>query len=110
MKHQQSGFTLIELVVVMVIAGTLAATAVPKFASLTTTAEIAAAESIQGAFVSEAVILFGQTQSASSFATISGNVSLTGGGSMGGTCSSMTATSGSTTVAGIAVASELCSG
>ena len=56
---KQKGFTLIELVVVIVILGILAATALPKFVDLSGEAEQAAAEGVAGAIASASAINYG---------------------------------------------------
>lgn len=59
-QKAQSGFTLIELIVVIVILGILAATALPKFASLSGDARMASLQAAKGAISSASAMVHGK--------------------------------------------------
>ena len=57
--QSQSGFTFVELVVVIVILGILAATAVPKFIDVSTNARLAAVQGVAGGLESATAVNYG---------------------------------------------------
>ena len=111
MVGKQQGFTIIELVVVIVILGILAAVAFPKFQDLSGDAKQAAVNGAKAALQTAAVISFAKNQGTKqSIGTIQGQTDVDPKIILGGTCASATITySGSPSISATANLTEYCS-
>ena len=77
MKTQQSGFTLIELVIVIVILGVLAATALPKFVNIGSDARIASVKALDGSMRAANSIVYAKAVTANQLGA-TGSVTING--------------------------------
>src|ERR1035437_6732492 len=82
--RNNKGFTLIELIIIIIILGIISAVAVPKYLDMRTQAQQAAAKGVMGALASADAVLFASYIAAGStvnynLTSVVGNANITGG-------------------------------
>lgn len=108
---RQAGFTLIELVVVIVLLAILSAVAIEQFIDLGPCARCAVAEGTCGAIPAQAALLYGSTNAPNSYASIASSLSTMNVSVAASSCSNFSATpaGGSSSIScGINLPSGLC--
>jgi len=110
MLRNNKGFTLIELVMIIIILGILAAIAVPRYADLQQEARNSVLDASVGAVRSAAIIQYAQNRTSIAFASIIAQTDLDSAVTISGTCSDATATHSGGGSRAFSISSVYCSG
>lgn len=92
MLRNEKGFTLIELVMIIIILGILAAIAVPRYVDLQQEARNSVLDASRGALYSAAIIQYAQNRTSSTLASIRAQTDLDAAVTSSGNCAAGTLT------------------